>query len=226
MLEIKKILIIFPPLLACLLTSALPALSEQRYVVDTIVVSLREGPGPQYKPIKTVQTGQAMELIESKNNFIRVRTADGDVGWLPSQYATSQPTSADLVKELQGKINALSAQNEQLSAQITGKEPPVESGENQFSGLKKLQEKLDQMTEQYNLLEADAKDIIQIRDENIRLRSEVATLKTSLKQLQDSKKYDAISKNIYWFLAGGAVFLIGFITGKISFRRQRHSLTL
>lgn len=215
-----------PVVFACSLAMANAALAEQRYVVDTIVVSLREGPSSKFKAIKTVQTGQAMEVLESKDNFLRVRTPEGDEGWLPSQYVASQPTSANLVQELEAKVNLLSAQNEQLTAQIAGKLPQAVSEENESSALSKLQAKLDSMTEQYTLLEAGAKDFIQIQDENKQLKEELATMKAEMIQFQNNNKSVVISQSIYWFLAGGAVFFIGWVTGKISFRRQRHSLTL
>ncbi|MBA3013735.1 MAG: TIGR04211 family SH3 domain-containing protein [Proteobacteria bacterium] len=222
--EIKKLLTTLPSLLVCAVAMASSAHADQRYVVDTIVVSLREGPGSQYKAIKTVQTGQSLEVIESKNNFIRVRTSDGNEGWLPSQYAVNQPTNANVVKDLQEEITSLRDQNDLLTAQIAGKEPHSQSGESELSKLKTLQTKLDLMTEQYHVLKADAQDIVRIQDENKRLKSETTVLQASLRQLQENKK--TFTGNIYWFLAGGSVFLVGWVTGKLSFRRQRHSLTL
>lgn len=225
--EMKKFwTIAVPSLVACSLAMANIVLAEQRYVVDTIVVSLREGPGSQYKAIKTVQTGQSMEVIESKNNFLRVRTSEGDEGWLPSQYTASQPTSANVLQELQEKVNLLTTQNEQLKAQISDNVSASTSGVNESSGLKKLQQKLDSMTEQYSLLEADSKDILQIRDENKRLKSELTATQTNMEILQRDNKFTAMRQSIYWFLAGGGVFLAGWIVGKFSSRRQRHTLTL
>jgi len=222
----KTIPTILSSLLVCLLMAPASVIAEQRYVVDTIVVSLREGPGTQYKAIKTVQTGQALEVLDAKNNFIQVRTAEGDEGWLPNQFASSQPTGGSVAQELQAKIQSLTAQNEKLAAQLTGKAPQSPNGENEFSGLKKLQTKLDAMTEQYHVLEAEAKKVTEAQEENQRLKNELTAIQSSMTQLKEDNKTLVQRREIYWFLAGGAVFLLGWITGKISFRRQRHSLSL
>jgi len=56
----------------------------------------------------------------------------------------------------------------------------------------------------------------------------LATMQEALARLQQTNAKLTSRENIYWFLTGGGVFLVGMMLGRISFKRQRHhsSLTL
>jgi SH3 domain protein len=231
--NLKKLLITTSFALACLLSLAGHALAEQRYIVDTIVVSLREGPGSQFKFIKTLKTGQSFEVLETKNDYVRVRTADGDEGWLQKQFTDTNPPNATAVKDLNDKINTLKAQNVELTAQLAhkGQTSTTDSkgltpGSEETTEIKKLQDDLAEMTKRYNQLEIDAKDVLKISTERNRLQATLTSMQKNLAELQQENTLLANRQTIYWFLAGGGVLLLGWMLGRISFRRQRHSLTL
>jgi len=237
----KKLPTIIQVIMACLLLGAgvAPA-AEQRYIVDTLVVSLREGPGPHFKAVKTLQTGQSFEVLETKDDFVRVRTAEGDEGWVQSQYTDSRPPNAVMVKELNEKISALTAQNvqllaksERLTAQLSdqGLTPPSEqsaaASTNDAAEIRRLEDELAELTKRYTQLEADAKDVLPVTKERDRLHQELAAAHESVTKLQRATAALTTRQNIYWFLAGSGVFMLGWMVGRgSSSRRQRPSLTL
>jgi SH3 domain protein len=228
-----KFLIIISTIVTSLVLGVGLALAEQRYIVDTIVVALREGPGADFKPIKTLQTGQSFEVLETRNDFVRVRTTEGDEGWVANRYTVESPPNAVVVKELNEKITALTAQNEQLQAktelmddQLAGKGITPQTPTNESAEIKKLESELAELTNRYSQLEADAKDVLPVTTERDRLQQELKAAQESLATLEQTKSSLGSRENIYWFLAGSGVFLLGWIIGKVSCRRPRHSLTL
>lgn len=239
----KRIVAILTINAFCLLTIAGLAQGEERYIVDTITVSLREGAGPQYKVIKTLQTGQAFEVLETQGEFVRVRTKEGEEGWLQERFTNARPPDRLTIKDLNEKVSLLTAQNEQLTANLAqlngqqtanpvdatpGKEAPEQSTTNESAEAKRLQTALDDATRKFKELETASADVLQIMEENDKLKAELSAKQSSIAQLQQANDSLEDQQKIYWFIAGGGVFLLGWIIGKISIRRQRHhsSLTL
>lgn len=218
--------------LACLLGWASLGHAEQRYIADTIVVSLREGPGSQFKVIKPLKTGQSFEVLENRNDYLRVRTPEGDEGWIKDQFTDTKPPNAFLANDLNEQITTLTAQNERLTAQLAGKglvphsEVATPALPEESIDIKKVRSDLAELTTRYAQLEADAKDILPITKERERLQKELSAMQESLAALRAENASLAYGRKIYWFLAGGGVFLLGWIIGRLSFRRPRHSLTL
>ena len=229
--KLKKLLIIPAINAVCLFLLMGLVHAEERYIADTIVVSLREGPGPQYNVIKTLQTGQSFEVLERRNNFIRVRTKDGDEGWLQDQFTSTRPPSKNKGSD-EARPPLTTPQNAPPLATAVdsqpGKEYADQAMDNESPEVKKLQIELAEMTERFKQLENDSQDVLQIKTENGQLKKELATIQESLAQVQQANATLASRENIYWFLSGGGVFLLGMMLGRISFRRQRHhsSLTL
>lgn len=232
-----KLMIIIHTIVFSLFLAAAIVPAEQRYIVDTVHVSLREGPGSAFKAIKTLQTGQSFEVLESRNGYVRVRTEEGDEGWVPNQYTDDNPPDAILVKQLNDQIKALTEQNEQLltkterlADQLAGTEVSAQTDPsaqaNESAEIKRLESELAELTNRYNQLAADAEDIMPIAAARDQLQEELKRTQESLATLQQEKPLLGSRENIYWFLAGSGVFLLGWMVGKVSCRRPRHSLTL
>jgi uncharacterized protein YgiM (DUF1202 family) len=56
-------------------------------------VNLREGPGTNYKVVRTVKKGTSLAILEEKNDWLRVRLVDGNEAWV-SKAATSKGPKA------------------------------------------------------------------------------------------------------------------------------------
>ena len=224
---LKKILKVQAISAVCLLLLANLIHAEERYISDSIIVSLREGPGPQYNVIKTLRTGQSFEVVETRNNFIRVRTKDGDMGWLQAQFTSSKPSSA--TKEATPPVERKQAQP---SPPVTVSQPqqntPEPTTNEESVEVKRLQTELAEITKQFSELEDASQSVLLIEAENDRMKKELATMQDTLAQLKQENSTLASREEIYWFLAGAGIFFLGMLIGRISIRRKRHqsSLTL
>lgn len=69
-----------------------PPVPEARVVyVKWKTVSLREGPGTNFKSIAEIKKGTALEIIEEKEQWLRVRLEDGQEGWIGKATTSENP---------------------------------------------------------------------------------------------------------------------------------------
>nr|MBF0221694.1 TIGR04211 family SH3 domain-containing protein [Desulfobulbaceae bacterium] len=238
-IKLRLVSILTAGLLSLLITTLSQA--EIRYVVDVLVVSLREGPDNSFASLKSLKTGDSFTLLDEQENFIKVETKEGLVGWLPTQYTTAKPPKAFLVDKLTQQVEKISKDKEnlenktkQLAEQLASKEQKINEVENRYSLIKKtensdlisLQKQLDEITKEYESLVSQSETTIKTANERDFLAKNNAALLAKVASLEGENTNLANKQALYWFLAGGGVFIIGWIIGRVSSRRQRNSLTL
>lgn len=212
-----------------------PAAAETRYVGDQLIITMRQGKSTQHKILKTLETGTPLEVLEEDESYLKVRTTDGIEGYVLRQYISSNPPKTQRIEELemlnsslQKKIGNLAETNSSLDMQlktlqenynqkfstITAKSADMEQNLEQALNNERI------MADKYDTLLAQAENVVEIaaeRDEllqkNIKLETEVSALLKKNDKLSDARM-------VKWFLAGGGVFLFGWIIGKIS-RKKR-----
>jgi len=111
------------------------------WVRGEIRLNLRSGAGTQYKILGVVETGDQLKVLTSRENWTRVETADGDVGWIPAGYLETEPPptlrlqqieteAASLrtqLEELRSETSSLRESNATLSANDSGQREEIES---------------------------------------------------------------------------------------------------
>ena len=81
--------------------------AETRYVIDILVVDVRDSMNSQYKKIANVKTGEAVEVLEETSRFVKVKTSKGDVGYIAKQYVSPDIPKAKVIANLQYEIKNL-----------------------------------------------------------------------------------------------------------------------
>ncbi|MDA8418811.1 MAG: TIGR04211 family SH3 domain-containing protein [Desulfobacteraceae bacterium] len=226
----KRTTLIAAGLIACglLLTAPTDAPAEQRYIVDNIVVSLRQGPGPQYKVLKTLQTGQSFEVLETKGGFSRVRTSDGAEGWVQEQFTSPNPPNENvkLINELNETIKKLKAENEELLKASSTGGGGVAASDGDSATVQDLRAALAASNQRYQQLEGEAQDVVSLKTEKESSQAQAAAAQVTVVRLTAENQALRKRQTILWFLAGAGVLLLGWLIGRAPSRRQRHSLTL
>jgi len=212
-----------------------PAEADTRYVGDQLVITLRLGKSTKHKILKTLETGTPVEVLEEDSTYFKVRTSDGTEGYVLRQYISSTPPKTQRISNLeienntlQEKISELQKTKSTLEAQIKETREKYDQETSTLTiklaeseqSLEKALNNERKITEKYNNLAAQAENVVNIAKERDQLRQENKKLTAGIEVLQEKNDEIADSRMIKWFLAGGGVFLFGWIIGKIS-RKKR-----
>lgn len=234
--RILSCLICLHLLLLCL-TAQSPAFAETRYVTDQLVIVLRATPDEDAKNIAPLRTGTALEILQEKPPYAKVRTEKNEEGYVKTQYLTSELPKGKIIirlKEEQTRLvnqvkeleKTLAQCSEELQIEKEKKNSQIQAlsvGSTELQDdLARVQQELLKTTEKYDNLVEQSKRVIETATERDRFKEENATLATELEELRTRNSNMLAAGLIKWFLAGAGVFLAGWIAGKIS-KKKKHS---
>ena len=136
--------------------------ADTRYVSDMLLLTLREGQGSQYKLIKTLSTGTPVEVLEETARYLRVRTREGEEGWVEKQYISSEEPKTLIIAGLQKEANQLKARVEELEKNratlLDQLSAAKQSNALQVNEASRQNTELTQTAEKYNSLLAQSKN--------------------------------------------------------------------
>jgi SH3 domain protein len=231
----KLKLILFIVLLILLSVSVRATYADRRYVSDMLIITLRTGQGQEYKVIKTLKTDTPVEVLEESESYLRVRTDEGEEGWVAKQYITTEVPKSVIIEGLKEETSKLNARIEELeknqaslleqfeiatqrhAAKVEELDKNASSSKEEASRLKI---KLAQITEKHNTLIDQSKNVVDLISEQKRLQAENVNLNTRVEHLQKENTALRNTRRLQWFLAGGGVFFIGWIAGKVSRKKK------
>ncbi len=232
---IRLRLIIFLLMLFSFTVSGGIVCAKTQYVSDQLIITLREGKGNEYKIIKMLKAGTPLEIIEEGERYLKVRTESGSEGWVLKQFVTEETPKAEIIAGLEKKMDRLNTEIEQykkdkeslqdeLKTAKSGHDKNIRDLKQNVSSSKGKAEQtareLKEITEKYNALVKDSKDVIDLVKERDSLKASNSKLQTDTEQLQKENDDLKRSQLIWMFVAGGGVFFVGWIIGKIS-RQKR-----
>ena len=209
--------------------------AETQYVSDVLVITMREGRGNEYKIIKTFKTGTPLEIIEESGQYLKARSESGIEGWVLKQYLTNKTPKHEIIAGLEKKVNRLNTKIEQYKKDKESLQDELKTAKSDHSEkighLKQnvsaskgmadqTARELKEITEKYNALLKDSKDVINLVKERDSLKESNSSLQTKTEQLQKENDKLERSQMIWWFVAGGGVLFVGWIIGKMS-RQKR-----
>lgn len=188
-------------LCAAALTSD-PARADTAYIIDEIVVPLRETPCSSCRIIRQgMRSGASVNVLETADGWTRVEADGGAAGWLPSRYLTSQPIARDQLAGLREEIQRLEAENLKLSqgrpAATTDAAPmPVSpASEVQTTG--------------------DAADTSDLYAQNQALLMRNKILQSEIDVLHATKEELQSNDIQRWFIFGGLLVALGAFLGMV-----------
>jgi predicted DNA-binding transcriptional regulator len=90
------------------------AQAEVVYVTDRLLVLLRSEQGGGEK-IAKLFSDTPLQLLEKSGLYLKVRTQDGNEGWVEEQYTTTDPPKQTIIDSLEAEIKRLEANLTRLS---------------------------------------------------------------------------------------------------------------
>ncbi|HSG65983.1 MAG TPA: TIGR04211 family SH3 domain-containing protein [Gammaproteobacteria bacterium] len=98
-------------IVALLAWPALPR-AETAYVTDILRLGLHRAEDTSDQPFRNLVSGTELEVLSQTTNYARVRTADGQEGWVKSAYLVSDKPAQLRVAELEAELGLLRAERE------------------------------------------------------------------------------------------------------------------
>ena len=186
----------FPFLFILLCTGNLLA-AEYSYVTDELLLGLYARDNASGERIKSIESGTKLEVIERKRNYARVRTREGDEGWVKAGFLVKEKPAKTLVVELT-KENAALTQSLQDTREKLAKPKAIAA------------KKISTLTKQVN----EARDDLNQAKNKIRdLSTRLADAKAELELYKPKTAEHRIDRR-WWYVGGAAsLLLVGIIMG-------------
>ncbi|WP_298035996.1 TIGR04211 family SH3 domain-containing protein [uncultured Desulfuromonas sp.] len=217
-------------LLVCVFAApAVPAAADTLYVSDQLVITLRQGKGTQYKILKSLKTGDPVEVLEEGERYLKVRARGGEEGYVLKQYLSRETPKTKVISRLEKEQQRL--KDELAKARQRGDELTAQSRDS-GARAKGLEQSLGQkekdlgtLREQFEALQRKSADVVRISEERDSLETENTRLQVEAQSLRSENETLLRTGMIKWFLAGGGVFFIGWVVGKVSRKKRRGSFS-
>lgn len=220
-----KVVMGFCCMLSLFFAAAGSVQAETRYVSDQVFITLRRGPGTEYKVLKNLKTGTPLDVLEDGETWLMVRHQDGTEGYVLRQYLTGELPKTVVIARLQKEKERLQGRVAELGNRAQSWTAEKEELQRQISDIqqafkKEKGERLSVSRDFENLQEA-AKNVSELLAERERLQAENKKFAGELQQLREENETLLRRAIVKWFLAGGGVLLVGWLMGKSSRTKKR-----
>lgn len=173
--------------------------AQTAYVSDMLILTLRQGPGPDYPVISSLKSDTPLTILEESKNYLKVKLSSGEQGWVHKNYVVTDPPKSIIIDQLKQENAALEDKIRALTEQAGQKDIALKTA---------------------------ATGVDDILKENKRLKTRNASLSATLAQQKKNNAFIFKTGIIKWFLAGVGVLLLGWMTGRSISSRQGGSGSL
>ena len=140
-----------------------------------------------------------------------------------SRFLSPDPPLDSVVEKLREEKRAWEEQSTTVNQKIEELTLALNTTQEELNNLRREREELGH---DYETLQRDTADVVQIKQDLDRTAGENATLIEKLDVVEE--QYNALKKDstMYWFLAGAGVLIVGILLGKMPgpSRRRKSSL--
>ena len=207
----------------CLVLFSTPVLAANKYISDTVKVTMRTGPGNDRKIISLLSIGTKVEVVQPGDEWTLVRLANGKEGWVINRFLTDKLPSDIELNTLKSKYEALRASASEMQEKNSLLKAENEKLTTEFAVSRK---KLQETTDDYEALKTDSKEFLKLQSEFKAASSKLAEQTKKAEKFEDELTKLLWNQNIKWFLSGAGVLILGFIIGFSTKRQRRRSSLL
>lgn len=193
-------------LLAAALGSA-GAADQQLYIHDELRVDFRSGPGNNYRIKDYLPSGTELEALEERGDWIRVR-ADGEEGWIQSQYTTTEPIAEVRLARVQDQLSRVTEARDRLRSELESLRAQMEELSNRYADASGRAERLQSELE---ALRETASSAIETKAAYDSLQQEADELRARLDELASENarlEEDRLIRGMKW---GAAAVIAGML---------------
>lgn len=210
------------------------ALAERLFVKPSSEITMRRGQGTDFKIVAVIKDGTPVELLSTSDDWAQVQLESGREGWVLKRFLSDEPPLGEQVQSLQREKQVLSQTAQSMKQRLDALVAEKDEVESRLSDEKEQVEKelnecvveLTTINDTYLRLQEDTADVVQTKNDLERAQAQVEDLDKQLQLLQEQNKRLSRTETLKWFLAGGGVFLVGWIIGMISRRSRKKRSSL
>lgn len=92
------------------------AVAQTALVTDTARVNMRSGKAENYRMIRVLPPNTEVQVIETDQDYAKVKAADGEMGWVLLKFLTIRKTEAENASQNQVALEA--AQKELVTTRV------------------------------------------------------------------------------------------------------------
>lgn len=96
--------------LVCIFSSMQGIAAEFVYISDSLRVGVRSEPVNSVPPIGVVLTGMKLEVLESQDGYLKIKTDKNLTGWIKDIYVTKTPPAMIQLNKLKSKYDKLKSE--------------------------------------------------------------------------------------------------------------------
>ena len=133
--------------IAVLLAANASAQQNTAYVTDVLRLGLHAAADTSDRAFRSLESGQAMQIIERNRNYARVRLPDGTEGWVKAGFLVDEKPARLIVAEVQAQSDALRAELDGVRTEFSGSAGRIASLE---SSLATAEQRVSQLSAQYD----------------------------------------------------------------------------
>jgi len=203
--------IIWTLLLMCFLVPV--SYAKTQYVTDTLYITLRSGPGDEFKVLKALKTGTKLVVVEENDDgYSLVTTDSGEEGWARSKYLVNEPIAILKLIDLKSDMAVLKKEYDDLKQNSSASRKKIKELEKDRKRLESTSTNLANENAKMRKVSAKPLEMARQNDElkaaNEAHESKIASLEVENAQYKDNTGRD-------WFLVGGGVLFFGIVVGLI-----------
>ena len=222
----RKIMSVFFFIFAIILTAAIKSVfADTRYVSDELIISVRDGQNQDDNVLGHIRTGTAVDVLEEKERYLRIKTEDGLEGWVQAQYIVSEKPNARIIEDLRNEINEQDSLSDKLLVKKTINEIRIRELEQEVNinqeNTAKAKSELIELNKKYKKLLSNSENTDQLIKKLEKSKQLDSKLKAEISNLKKGSQNPLKSSMIQPFLAGAGVLIVGFILGGLARRRKR-----
>lgn len=205
-------------LAALLIFFTTAATAATRYVDDHLIITMRTGKANTFQILRTIPSGTVVELLEEDGDYSRIRTDDGQEGWVLSRFLTTRPIAKVRLARTEKQLEKVREEKRRLEERLAALNEEKSSLDKEHSS---LGSETEQLRKQLDDLREVAARPIELAQQNETLNNEVGQLQRQLQQVkaENDRLHDRSQRD--WFLAGAGVLIGGILLGLILPRLRR-----
>jgi SH3 domain protein len=207
----------------CLVLFSTPVLAKNKYISDTVKVTMRTGPGNDRKIISLLRIGKKVEVLKAGDEWTLVRLDNGKEGWVINRFLTDKIPSDIELKILKSKHEALMANAARIQEEDSLLKAKNKKLTTEFAVSRK---KLQKTSNDYEALKTESKEFLELQSKFKAASSKLAEQTKKAEKFEDELTKLLWNQNIKWFLSGAGVLILGFIIGFSTKRQRRRSSLL